>query len=605
MKRFSHVLLALILIFAIAGVANAEKVYRLGIGDDPTTINRWAGLGPNESSVYNSYVTAGWYAGLYTYADYTFAFSPNLAADWPGEWVKEGEYYTSIIPLKKGVMWSNGTEFTADDVVFTYSTMIEFDLQGNWYTYHPESLVKVEKVDKYHVKFFWTEEPGLANWNYGTLMSTLMPLSQWGSVVEKARKQPDPAQYLYAAEVTDPVTINGMDFQNWEKGAFFVNTKAEHFESSTTKIYENNRVEYYEPNWKFAFGGEPGTALKYDYVTGPDVDKVLYRLYKNQDAMLMALKKGDIDFWMNSQGLTKGFRQELAKESNVEIVVNPSNGYRYMVFNRNKYPFDILEFNQAVATLIDREMVCNDVLQGAAMPMKTVVSPGNKEWYNADVKAFGDGMDRAQRIAAAVALLEQAGFTWQEKPTVDLENGTYTEGYGIISPNGEPMKPFVILTPPAGYDPLRATFGLYIQVWLQEIGVPAISKPTQFNVIVEKRNSRNYDAYILGWALGGTYPTSLDSFFKTGSGFNHSDFSDPELDAILEVFMKEKEINKAKEYAFQAQERIAETLPYIVLFTTPTYDAYRKDRIQFPFTESLDGIQGSYYGMPTTVILSE
>lgn len=606
MKRSLLVLLTVVLVFAVVFTANAaEKVYRLGIGDDPTTINRWAGLGPNESSIYNSYVTAGWYSGLYSYADYTLAFGPSLAADWPGEWKKEGNYYTSIVPIRKGVMWSNGTEFTADDVVFTYSTIIEFDLQGNWSTYHPDVLVKVEKVDKYNVKFFFKEIPGLAHWNFGPLMCTILPKAEWGKVVEEARKQPDPAQYLYAAPVKDPITLNGMDFEQWEKGAFFINKKAAYYEGGETKVYANNRLEIKEKGWEFAFGGEKGAPLKVTIDYGPHVDKVLYRLYKNQDAMLMALKKGDIDFWMNSQGLTKGFRQELAKEPTVEIVTNPANGYRYFTFNRNRYPFNITAFNQAVATLIDREMVCNDVLQGAAIPMKTVVSPGNKEWYNANVKAFGDGMDRAQRIDAAVKILEQAGFKWQTKPTVNLKDGTYTEGYGIICPDGKPMKPFNILTPPAGYDPLRATFGLYIQVWLQEIGIPATSKPTQFNVIIEKRNAKDFDAYILGWALGGTYPTSLDTFFHTGSGFNHNDFSDPVLDLILDKFMKEKDIERAKVYAAQAQERIAETLPYIVLFTTPTYDAYRKDRIKFPFTDTLDGIQGSYYGMPTSVMMTE
>ena len=48
------------------------------------------------------------------------------------------------------------------------------------------------------------------------------------------------------------------------------------------------------------------------------------------------------------------------------------------------------------------------------------------------------------------------------------------------------------------------------------------------------------------------------------------------------------------------QEFLADELPYVVLFTTPIVETYRNDRIEFPYTESLGGLQNSA-GLTTIV----
>ncbi len=48
------------------------------------------------------------------------------------------------------------------------------------------------------------------------------------------------------------------------------------------------------------------------------------------------------------------------------------------------------------------------------------------------------------------------------------------------------------------------------------------------------------------------------------------------------------------------QEMLAEDLPYIVLFDTPLIEAYRSDRLEFPYTKVLSGIQ--YFGGLTSTV---
>ena len=111
-------------------------------------------------------------------------------------------------------------------------------------------------------------------------------------------------------------------------------------------------------------------------------------------------------------------------------------------------------FRQAVATLIDKELVVDTVQQGVAIPVYTMVPEGNGAWYNPDVPLIGIGLTRSERIERAVALLKEAGFTWETELRMS-EDGNYVEqhGEGLRMPNGEPVPAMEVLSPSPGYDP--------------------------------------------------------------------------------------------------------------------------------------------------------
>ena len=50
------------------------------------------------------------------------------------------------------------------------------------------------------------------------------------------------------------------------------------------------------------------------------------------------------------------------------------------------------------------------------------------------------------------------------------------------------------------------------------------------------------------------------------------------------------------------QEFLADDLPYVVLFTTPLLETYRSDRLIFPYTKTLGGLQ-STSGMTSSVVI--
>ena len=48
------------------------------------------------------------------------------------------------------------------------------------------------------------------------------------------------------------------------------------------------------------------------------------------------------------------------------------------------------------------------------------------------------------------------------------------------------------------------------------------------------------------------------------------------------------------------QEFLAEDLPWVVLFTTPIVETFRSERIEFPYTDYLGGLQ-EVGGLPSIV----
>ena len=236
------------------------------------------------------------------------------------------------------------------------------------------------------------------------------------------------------------------------------------------------------------------------------MDSEIFNVYSSQDAEILALQAGEIDYVFNPLGLERGLQNKIKSAPDLEIVTNPANKVRYLGFNTRKEPFNIQGFRQAVATLIDKEFVTGTLLQGSAFPAYSMVPEGNGAWHNPDVARIGEGLNRTERLAQAVALLKRAGFIYDVEPQMS-EDGNYVEvvGEGLRMPSGQLMPELEILAPSSGYDPMRSTFAIWIERWLNDAGIPTKAKLTGFGVIVDTLFSENVesdlDMWIMGWSV--------------------------------------------------------------------------------------------------------
>ena len=593
----------------------ADKVYRIGIAEDLTTTNYWTYLGP-DGTVWNGYVLGGGKPALYGYSAQRFDWVPSLAVDFPSPLTEEtidGQtYWTTELSIREGVMWSDGSEVTANDFVFTSHTASDLELTGSWPSIvDTDYFDHAEAVGSYGLKIYFKQKPGLARWQFGLAFMPILSRSYWEPVVAEARQAGDITEQqklLYAHVPDNEPSAGGYIFGQWERGAFAEKASNPDYFFAGTEVaqyangaYESTKAGVYE----FRAFGEPESEPVLSYVEGPYAESTIYSIYGSQDAAVLALKKGDIDFMLNPLGLSSGLQEQLSGEDGLTTVENSSDGVRYLGFNFRKAPMDNKEFRQAVATLIDKEFLVDTVLQGVAIPMYTMVPEGNGAWYNPDVPLIGKGLSRQERISNAVDLLKSAGFTWEEEPVVS-EDGQFIEspGKGLTMANGEPVPPIEIMAPSAGYDPLRSTFAIWIERWLNEVGIPVRANLTGFNVIVDRVfNQQDFDMWILGWGLS-SFPDYLENFFHSRhsqlEGHNPGGYNNPEFDRLADQLLAETDIEAARQQVFDMQAFLADDLPYVVLFDTPVVETYRSDRIEFPYTEQWGGIQNSS-GMPTLV----
>ncbi|MDE0603749.1 MAG: ABC transporter substrate-binding protein [bacterium] len=593
---------------AAAGSAEGERIYQIGITADLTTTNYWSYLGP-DGTTWNGYVLADTKPVLYAYSGPRFDWVPSLAADFPSplreEVVGDRTLWSTEVELKRGVKWSDGADVTAEDFVFTAHVARDLQLTGNWPSIvDPEFFDHAEALDAYTLKIYFMQKPGLARWQFGLAFLPIFSRAYWEPVVAEARQAGDITEQqrvLYAHVPDGEPSAGGFVFDRWEQGAYAEKDRNEdfYFTGSVVTQYASGAYEEAKADtYTFSAYGAPEGDKELEFAVGPFADSAIYSIYGSQDATVLALKKGDIDFMLNPLGLSKGLQEQLQGEDGLTTIENPSSGVRYLGFNFRKAPMDNRAFRQAVATLIDKEFLTETVLQGVAIPVYTMVPEGNTFWHNADVPMIGRGMTRAERVERAVELLKGAGFTWEVEPRMS-EDGAFMEqrGEGLRMPNGEPVPSMSLLAPSAGYDPLRSTFAIWIERWMNEAGIPLRADLTGFNLIVEKVfNQQDFDMWILGWGLT-LFPDYLESFFHSRysglEGRNAGGYSNPEFDRLADTFLAETEVEAAQQQVFQMQQFLAEELPYVTLFTTPIVETFRSDRIEFPYTDILGGLQES------------
>ncbi len=587
--------------------APAGFEYTIAIFSDPTTDNPWAAL-DTENDVWTIYVNPDGGA-LYTYQGPTYTLIPSLAEpDSPPAIVADGDGFSVTVALRDDVTWSDGTPMTANDLVFTWNTITKYNgLGGNFTSLWPvgsdenQGVTAVEALGDNEVKITFNFEAGLAMWPFSVGVAPIFAEHFWGPIVDAN----DTFEGLYATSGLGAPNGGAFDSAEFEPGAFWRNSAVENYydRGAQITIYDNGAVEYTRPSGATeVYGGEPGAStVVASYTEGPFATDVTYSLYSDQNAAVLALTDGAVDFLLNPLGLQRGLQQLVLSEPALNVIVNEQNGYRYLAFNTRKAPMNDKAFRQAVACRIDKEFMANTVLGGSAIASTSQVPPGNSFWANPDIEGTCDGMTEQERFETAKQLLVDAGYTWTTEPMWDEGNlDVIPEGQGLASPDGTTVPSMELLSPGPGYDPLRATYSLFIEQWSRQMGIPVTANPTGFSVIVDKvfatgDAASDWDMYILGWGLT-PFPDHMFSFFTTANdsatgGFNTPGYSNPEFDAIADEFNRAKTLEEARDLIFAADAILAEDVPYVVLFTTPIIEAYR-NTIEFPFTSVLDGVQG-------------
>ena len=152
----------------------------------------------------------------------------------------------------------------------------------------------------------------------------------------------------------------------------------------------------------------------------PNVARIVYQLFDNDDTMFMALQNGDIDMtWVYSTGVPGTYQDVLAGSENVQLLsVNATNAPAVLAFNNARGPFSDENLRKAVVFALDYEQFRSYVGSAAADIPNAGFVPTSTLGYTETPKLTSDP-------AQAEAFMIEAGYTKNDA-------GKYVNG------NGEP-----------------------------------------------------------------------------------------------------------------------------------------------------------------------
>ncbi len=382
----------------------------------------------------------------------TMEVKPDLAERW--EVSPDGRVWTFY--LRRDVRWSDGTPFTADDVVFTFNEI-----------YYNDSIptptrdiltvkgkrIKVEKIDRYTVRFT-LPEPFAPFLN--ALSAEILP-------AHRLRKYVEEGTFNTAWNVnTDPSEIVGT-------GPWVI----KEYVKGQRVVYERNPYYYRRDD-----SGEPL----------PYLERKVGVIVSDPDTALLKFSNGEVDYI----GLRPQDIQHIAKLGKEEIEVydlGPTPSTTFLVFNQNpnaKIPEHKLRwfrnriFRIAISHAIDREGICYLVYNGLAEPLYTPITPANRPYY---VEGYYPRFE--YNLRKARELLESIGFRDRD-------------GDGVLEdPEGHDLK-FTLITNAGNKE--RETIGNIVKEDLKKIGIEVHFQPIDFNNLVSRLTAPPYEweAVIIG-----------------------------------------------------------------------------------------------------------
>ncbi len=410
-------------------------------------------------------ITSLIFEGLTRVNVFTKEIEPHLAKSWQlkrggREWV----FY-----LREDVKWNDGEPFSADDVVFTFNSLI----------YNPKipssasdvlkvdgEPFKVEKIDDYSVRF--TLPSGYAPFLMAMGIN-ILPKHILEDVVKEGK-----FNSLWTLD-SDPDDIVGT-------GPFKL---SRYIPGQLVELVKN---EYY---WK-----EDKEGNRLPYING-----VRFLIVPNSDTALLKFLDSEIDYYSLRGGDYAILKPEESSKGFKIYETGPEFGPNFIVFNQNDRInpetnetyidkrklewFRDRRFREAISYALDRASMVDIVLNGFGYPQFAPLSPSSGYFCNSDIEGYDYDLDRSRELLASIGLSD-----------IDSD--------GILEDKGGEDVSFNLFT--NAETDIRVKIAEIIKEDLANIGIKVNFLPLEFNNLVTKLSSSyDWDAIILGFT-GGIEP---------------------------------------------------------------------------------------------------
>src|SRR3954454_17368314 len=429
---------------------------------------------------------------------------PDIASS--GEFTSPTDF---TVKLKPGLKFANGNDLTSSDVKFSFDRIIKIN-DPNGPASLLANLASTDAPDDTTVVFH------LKVGNDQTFAQVLS--TNAGPIVDE--------------QVLSPTALT--------PAADIVKGKAFAGPYTITNYDENNLVSYEaNPNYQGLLGK-------------PKTDKVNVKYYSDASNLKLDIQQGNIDVAFRSLSPTD--IDDLRKNNKVQVVDGPGGEIRYITFNFNTQPYGAktpdadpakaLAVRQAVADLIDRKEIADQVYKGTYTPLYSFVPEGLTGAVTPLKDAYGDGnggpdADKAKQTLAA------AGVT----TPVQLNLQYNTDHYGPSSGDEYAL----------------------IKDQLESSGLFTVNlQSTEYVQYSKDRVADVYPAYQLGWfpdfSDADNYLTPFFLNTDTSTAFLQNHYKNDAINALIQQEVTTQDPAARQQVIEQIQTEEAKdlaTVPYL------------------------------------------
>ncbi|MFQ6122783.1 MAG: ABC transporter substrate-binding protein, partial [Dehalococcoidales bacterium] len=187
-----------------------------------------------------------------------------------------------------------------------------------------------------------------------------------------------------------------------------------------------------------------------------------------------------------------------------ELQVVPELSFFYIGFNATKPPFDDVNLRHAFSQAIDKDKLVSLVYKNTVQRADGILPPG-MPGFNEDLSGLNFDVNKAKELIANSRYGSVSGL-----PPITIT----TSGWGgLISPALE-----------AG-----------IEEWRRNLGVEVTVRQLEPQRFLYHLKEEKDDMYFIGWIADYPHPQDfLDILFRTGVDNNYGEYSNPEVDALLD-----------------------------------------------------------------------
>lgn len=465
----------------------------------------------------------------------TLEVFPALAERWETKDGKEWIFY-----LRRGVLWNDGEQFSADDVVFTFNDLIynpDIPNSSRDIFTIDDKKIEITKIDDYTVKF---KLPFVFAPFLRALSVEILPEHKYAQLVREKK-------------FNFSLGLNSRQTDIVGTGPF----RLKKYLPGERVILERN--PFY---WK---KDSCGNDLPY-------LDEIIFIVLPNSDTALLKFMEKEIDYY-SLRPRDLGILCPAQEQGGFTVYnAGPSFGSNFLVLNQNqgenpqsKKPYVIayklswfsdVTFRKAVSYAINREKIIEVVMNKLGIPQFSPESPANTFFYHEEVEKYPYNPQKSREILAGIGFEDKDNDGFLEKDGKRLEINFVTAD-----------------------SPERIKIASLIKKDLEDIGMKINFLPLDFNNLVNKLTATLDWEMILIGLTGGIEPYFGKNVWSYKgklhmwnlSGKPIADFEN-EIEYIFDESAKTIDEEKRKELFFRWQKIVSRQLPLI--YTVVPYSLY-------------------------------